>query len=299
MVGSRSDVGGTNWDTKLVLDSGYAGVAQITCAGEDVYVTGQTSDSVVSTGLILGSSDHGATWNTDFESTNEFYFALSSDSDGNVYSAGTTSTNANPNYSYNWLLRKGIPGSNNWTTVDQFSYSGSPQSVAVDAAGNICVAGHSSTNYIIGTTNGYSSYPIWNWVARQYSVANGQWSTSDFFSYSTNVSNMLTTATGAAIAPDGSTFVVGWGTSNSGQRHWLVRKRGGPPRLQIAVGTAGVTVSWPAGYTNATLEWADSADVNRLWHGCTNTVNVVGDCCAAAFNLAPGARLFRLKTAGQ
>ena len=75
-----SDVGGTNWNSKLLLFSGYANVSQITWAGEDVYVTGETSHSVVDTGLILRSSDYGATWTTNFEATNEVDYAMTSDS---------------------------------------------------------------------------------------------------------------------------------------------------------------------------------------------------------------------------
>jgi hypothetical protein len=214
-----SDIGGTNWDTRLLLFSGYAQVSQLTCAGEAVYVAGETSGGEAPTGFILGSSDHGAIWSTNFESTSEFYQAMTSDSAGNVYSAGITSTSNG----YDWLVRKGIPGSARWTILDQFSNSGGPQSITVDAAGNICLAGYSADPH--ADTNGFH-YTTFTWLTRQYSIATGQWSTTDVFSYSTNPTNMLTAAMGTAIAPDGSTFVVGWGTSDSGQRHWIVRKRG-------------------------------------------------------------------------
>jgi hypothetical protein len=214
-----SDIGGTNWDTKLFLFSGYTDVSQLTCAGEDVYVTGDTSPGEGFTGFILGSGDHGATWNTNFQSTSESYHAMTSDSAGNVYSAGDTST---PN-SHDWLVRKGVPGSSNWTILDQFSDSGGPQSITADAAGNICVAGNSADPQ--ADTNGFH-YTIFTWLTRQYSVTTGQWTTTDLFSYSTIPTNMVTAAMGTAIAPDGSAFVVGFGTSDSGQRHWIVRKRG-------------------------------------------------------------------------
>src|SRR5882672_7952781 len=37
----------------------------------------------ISTGLILRSSDYGATWTTNFQATNEVYYAISSDFAGN------------------------------------------------------------------------------------------------------------------------------------------------------------------------------------------------------------------------
>jgi hypothetical protein len=243
-----SDIGGTNWDTRLLLFSGFTDVSQIACAGEDVYVTGETSDSVVSTGLILGSSDHGATWSTNSESTSEFYQAMTSDSAGTVYSAGITSTSN----SQDWLVRKGVPGSINWTILDQFSTSGSPHSITVDAPGNICVGGNSANSFIITQTNGFTSFPVLTWLTRQYSVATGQWRTTDLFSYSTNPTNMLTVAMGTAIASDGGTFVVGWGTSDSGQRHWLVRKR------------AATAVATPQDQAQALI-----AEVNSLMTGRT------------------------------
>jgi hypothetical protein len=213
-----SDIGGTNWDTRLLLFSGYAQVSQLTCAGEAVYITGETSGGEAPTGFILGSSDHGVTWSTNFESTSEFYHAMTSDSAGNVYSAGITSTSNG----YDWLVRKGIPGSAHWTILDQFSNSGGPRSITADAAGNICLVGYSADPH--ADTNGFH-YTTFTWLTRQYSIATGQWTTTDVFSYSTIPTNMLTAAMGTAIAPDGSTFVVGYGTSDSGQRHWIVRKR--------------------------------------------------------------------------
>jgi len=63
--------------------------------------------------------------------------------------------------------------------------------------------------------NSYQSYNSttyganWTWFTRQYSAATGEWSTTDLFSYSTNMQGV---AMGTTIAGDGSTFVVGYGT---------------------------------------------------------------------------------------
>jgi len=136
----------------------------------------------------------------------------------------------------------------------------------------------------------------WAWVSRQYSVVSGQWNTTDVFSYSGNPTNTHAAAIGTAIARDGTTFVVGYGSTESGQRHWVVRKRGFQPRLQIAFVGRSVTVSWPAAYTNSTLEWTDSMGASQLWKTFTGVVDVVNGQNTVTFDVAAGARLFRLKS---
>jgi hypothetical protein len=223
-----SSIGGTNWDTKLVHFSGYGGIRSATCAGQDVYVTGSTDgEGDADLGLILRSSDHGASWTPAFARLHDYHDALTADSAGNLYSTGNSVTST----SIVWLARQSTPGGTNWITLDSSSYEPSlnglpvpggyylyPTSIAVDAAGNVCVG---------GTT--YNSKQ--NWFTRQYSVATGQWSTTDLFSYSTNKPAI---ALGTTFAPSGSVFVVGYGTSDTGQQHWIVRKRAAPSPAALA-----------------------------------------------------------------
>jgi hypothetical protein len=292
------------------LFSGYGGVSQLTWAGEDVYVTGSAVDGGgASTGLILRSSDYGTSWSTNFASTNEIDYTITSDPAGNIYSAGNSRSSTN---SYDWVVRKAAPGGTNWTVIDTVQYGdlsqngsqqASPASIAVNAAGNASVAGRLTERWIIYTTNIdgtiFTTYGVnQRWFIRQYSVATGQWNTN-VFSYSSNQggTNEHAVALGTALTHDRSTFVVGYGTSDSGQRRWVVRKRAAahPPRLQIAVANGSVTVSWPAAYTNCTLEWTDSTGVNPLWQTFSGKVSVINQQNAATFDLTPGgARLFRL-----
>ena len=229
-----SSIGGTNWDSKLVHFSGYGGIRAATCAGQDVYVTGSTDgNDDAGVGLILRSSDHGATWTPVFQGIHDYHLAITADSAGNLYSAGDlySATYSVTSRSIVWLARRSAPGGTNWITLDSSSYEPSlngspvpggyylyPTSIAVDAAGNVCVA---------GTT--YNSKP--NWFTRQYSVATGQWSTTDLFSHSTNKPAI---ALGTCFAPSGSVFVVGYATSDTGQQHWVVRKRASPSPAQLA-----------------------------------------------------------------
>jgi len=307
----RSGVEGTNWDAKLLLFSGYTEVSQITWGGEDVYVTGSINLGDFTTGLILRSGDHGVTWSTNFEAIQDVYYAITSDSVGNVYSAG----NRWSSNSYDWLVRKAAPDGTNWTILDRVSYGdssgdrvdqASPSSIAVDAAGDVSVTGQLREPWVIYGTNGTTYGGNQFWFTRQYSVATGEWNTTDLFSYSTNSTSSTNThaiANGTAIAPDGSRFAVGYGTSESGQHRWVVRKReafNSRPRLQIALGNGSVAVSWPAFYTNSILQWSDSAGANPLWLTFAGTVCVTNGQNTATFDQTPGVRFFRLKSmAGQ
>jgi hypothetical protein len=298
----------------LVLFAGYGNGSQLTCAGTDVYVTGTVSDGDASTGLILRSTDYGASWTTNYQAAAESY-VLTSDSDANLYAAGVRWNSTNGwGSTADWMVRKVAPGGTNWTTLDAASYDDSaesgkapsPCSIALDAAGNMCVAGRLQNRWIIYGTNSYTTAGNETWFTRQFSAASGQWSTTDFFSYyptnSANWTNLHSVALGAAIAPGGSTFVVGYGTAESGQRHWVVRKRAAdPPRLNIAVANGSAVVSWPATGTNWVLEWSASPSADDAsWHAFTETVAEAGGQKLATCGCTPGARFFRLRnTAAQ
>jgi hypothetical protein len=291
-----SGIGGTNWDTRLVIFSGYAGVSQLTWGGEDVYVTGSVSDSDLTSGLILRSSDYGASWTTNFAGVQDFHVAITHDSAANLYSAGFSRSSN----SVDWLVRKAPPGGTNWTILDRLTYEGdssgsgidqaNPRSIAIDPAGNMCVAGQFLDYYL---TNGHGG-ATWTWFTRQFSVATRQWSTTDLFSYSTNGQGV---ANGTAIAANGTTFVVGYGTTESGQHRWVVRKRAAArPRLQIANVGGNVSVSWSGTDTNSILEWTDSSGTNQLWQTVTDPVSKAADGQNTVnLELTPGSRFFRLK----
>jgi hypothetical protein len=230
-----SSIGGTNWDTKLVLFSGYAEGAQTTCADENVYVTGSVGDGEGPfVGLMVRSSDHGVTWTTNFQRIADLLLAINSDSAGNLYSAGYSwSSN-----SVEWLVREATPGGTNWIILDRLRDAESfgngqafPSSIAVDALGNVSVTGQLREPLVIYGTNGVMYSANVTWITRQFSVATGQWSTTDLFSYSTNING---SANGVAFAPSGSLFAVGYATSDLGQRRWIVRKQAAPGSIAQA-----------------------------------------------------------------
>jgi hypothetical protein len=237
-----SSIGGTNWDTKLVHFSGYGGIASGTCAGEDVYVTGSTDGAdMADLGLILRSNDHGVTWTPVFQGLHDYHHAITADSAGNLYSAGYSAPTST---SIVWLVRQSVPGGTNWITLDSSSYepffNGLPvpggyypyaTSIAVDAAGNVCVTGEVIQNVATTNSGGVTYGSTQSWFTRQYSAATGQWSTTDLFSYSTN---KYAIALGTTFAPSGGAFAVGYGTSDTGQQHWVVRKRAAASAAALA-----------------------------------------------------------------
>jgi hypothetical protein len=296
-----SDVGGTNWNTKLLLFSAYGGVSQLACASNEVYVTGNVSDSGPFTGLILRSADQGVTWTTNFEQSQDLHLAITGNSLGYLFSGGYSwSSNT-----YDWLVRKADPGGTNWTILDRISYGkggdqANPSSIAIDAAGNVLVTGQLRVPWVISGTNGTTYGGNQIWFTRQYSVAAQEWSTTDLFTYTTNIygTNIHTVAMGTAIAANGTTFVVGYGTTESGQHRWVVRKRAAArPRLQIANLGGTISVSWPGTDTNSILEWTDSPVGNQAWQVCTETVGKVDGRNSVTCGLTSGARFFRLKSA--
>ncbi len=216
-----SGIGGANWDTKLVAFGGYTEFFKITCASEDVYATGSTDGDEYPFGIgrILKTSDHGVTWTTSFEGIGDYPSAIAANSAGYLYSAGVRWNNST---SVVWQVRQTAPGGTNWTILDSSVYEGDPRvgvdqpcanSIAVDNAGNVCATGAFIDFWAKPIPNGTMYGTDTSWFTRQYLTADGQWRTTDLFSYSTNRHGA---AMGAAIAHSGSAFMAGYCTSDSG-----------------------------------------------------------------------------------
>jgi hypothetical protein len=112
-------------------------------------------------GIVLGSSDNGATWwgpLDDFGSRSYYTYGgvIASDAAGNLYTASIV-FGGPVGASDRWIVRRSTDGGAGWTTIDDFDqgfdFSGNtyPAAIGVDAAGNVYVAGQS---YVPGNSPG-------------------------------------------------------------------------------------------------------------------------------------------------
>ena len=113
-----------------------------------IYASGSVSGVPTDRGVVLSSSDSGATWTgplDDFASSGgyTYYNGMASDAAGNLYVAGRVvdSNFAAPDH---WIVRRSSDGGASWTTVDDFDRGGQPDgespAIAVDAAGDVYVS---------------------------------------------------------------------------------------------------------------------------------------------------------------
>lgn len=154
-------------------------------------------------GLVMASADGGTTWSAPIDAfaypgganggSNTFYDAgIACDSTGNLYVAGSAFTQP-----HRWLVRQGTSGRLNWATVDDIQFVGStgqtaPHGVAVDATGNVYVAG------VVQYTNGVTA-----WTVRK-GIAGTSYSTVDNFPAAG-----YAVAQSVVVAPNGAVFVAG------------------------------------------------------------------------------------------
>jgi len=136
--------------------------------------------------------------------------ALSSDSSGNIYAAGSGQDSS---FNEHWVVRKFSGGS--WSTIDDYVYpagnGASALALTTDSSGNIYAAGA-----------GFDSPFTSHWVVREYS--GGSWSTIDDYLYPAG-----NDASASALTTDssGNIYAAGQATDGSGTNHWIVRKLSG------------------------------------------------------------------------
>ena len=148
----RSLDGGITWSTvdTYQATSGYAAAAYAVGADAsgNIYVAGSANVAVKRTvtahWIVRKSSNGGATWSTVDDYVGGAAHALSADSNGNLFVAGTAGGNG-------WIVRERLAGSGTWQTVDNLS-GGTAASIAADGLGHVFVGG-SFGNYWVMRRN--------------------------------------------------------------------------------------------------------------------------------------------------
>jgi hypothetical protein len=185
-----------------------------------LFAAGWGFDLANSHGLVMASSDGGVSWSgplDDFTGGGALYVSYNGaacDAAGNVYAAGYYSGDG-PNH---WLLRCSIDSGATWATIDDYYDGGwetAGNAVAVDAAGNVYVAGYSTGQGLAAGAQ--------HWVIRK-GIVGGNFSTVDFVPCAWGVG-----AAAIRVHPTAGVFAAGVGpisTNKTGQvtYGWIVRR---------------------------------------------------------------------------
>ena len=239
-----------------------------------IYASGISYDSAWR-GIVLASGDSGNSWSLadQFPSPGRSLWfwdiagGITSDAAGNVYVAGLTYDDAVQPGLDQWYVRGSGDAGATWNTVDDFVpgtppvSSGDITGIAVDASGNVYVAGMAddvSGNWAwtirkgVGGTSfstvdvvpnswvtAVFAHPTWGifavgtrningipaWVIRRSTNGGATWSEVNTFQLQ---SGRNSTALGIGADANGNLYVVGRGDTsprrNTVVRHWLVRK---------------------------------------------------------------------------
>jgi hypothetical protein len=148
--------------------------------------------------------------------------AVGSDSQGNVYVAGsqfiTITTKLHPlttsSYSV-WVTRKSSDGGNTWSTVDTFTGA---QNKGADAYG----IGRNSAGNVVVVGRAPDAQGQFHWLVR--TIISGAWATVDDFQL---LPGKHSSASGVATDAAGNLLVTGFGYDATGS-HWIVRKLAAP-----------------------------------------------------------------------
>jgi hypothetical protein len=221
------------------ISPGHAAIAQAMAADEagDVFAVGYANNAAnVQVGVVREKLAGSAAWTT----VNVFSYAAGKPTtfrgvavapDGSLYISGGGTDGGGRGH---WITLKSSNGS--LSTIDDFVTSGQSEAakVAVDASGDVFVAGQAS--YVRGNNITY------NWVVRRRLAGQPSFTTADSFTNpgsGASASSVTTIAAGRAAG----VYVVGSGTAANGSGNWVVRKSADAGATWVTVDTFQLTAN--------------------------------------------------------
>jgi hypothetical protein len=221
--------------------------------------------------LVMSSSDGGSTWSVPLDDFDlggwgaRYTAGIVSDSVGNLYAAGFGYPTSDTSMVFHWIVRRSTDGGANWSTVDDYAPGGpttQAKSIAVDAAGNVYVAGVADfgngpqswtirkgiggMNFAtVDTFNSGGAHALFAhptagilavgsaqiaktkppaWIVRRSLDGGSTWSIIDIFQLSSQLGSRALSAGADAL---GNIYVVGTGelmSKGTAYGHWVVRR---------------------------------------------------------------------------
>jgi hypothetical protein len=261
----RSADGGTTWSTVDTWPANGMPHALAADSAGNIYVVGEVGSS--SGAWIVRKGTGGTSWSTvdqlSIQNGGSVAYGVYCHSTAGVFVVGDSPAQVKHGSSYQpvWTVRRSRDGGTTWATVDTILDVGSrANSVGVDAAGNIYVAGRDYVSYKGG---GYNT-----WLVRRSTDSGNSWVQVD--DYGSSAMNALATA--FACDAFGNVFVAGTCYTSAKGTQWLVRESvGGTGNWQsvdtfeYGSGQAGVSAVIGDSYGNVFVAGQASAGGVLHW----------------------------------